>query len=123
MKIRNLIAAVTLHAAFFLAVPQGLVAGSITGAKSTIAAVGAFGRDEFRPVTFVGGQLAVVLVSGDGDTDLDLYVYDDNGNLVARDDDGTDLCVASFVPHRTGTFTIVVRNRGRVYNRYVLATN
>ena len=123
MNIRNLIAVTVLQATFFLAAPQGLVAGSTTGVKSTVTAVNARGRDTFKPVTFVGGEVAAVVVSGDGDTDLDLYVFDENGTLVASDDDGTDECRVSFIPRRTGRFTIVVVNRGNVYNRYVLATN
>ena len=123
MNIRKMVAALVLPVAFALAAPQSLLAGSITGPKTTVTSVNAFGRDVFNPVTFVGGQVAVVLVSGDGDTDLDLYVYDESGALVAVDDDGTDSCVVSFVPSRTGRYTIVVRNRGFVYNRYVLATN
>jgi hypothetical protein len=41
--------------------------------------------------TFRGGELAVVSIVGDGTTDLDLYVFDNNGNLVARAIGLTDL--------------------------------
>ena len=72
--------------------------------------------------TFRGGEYAYVIVSGDGDTDLDLYVYDENGNLIDSDT-YTDDCVCSFTPRWTGTFYIKIKNRGRVYNNYVLITN
>ena len=62
-------------------------------------------------------------VVGDGDTDLDLYVYDQNGNLIDKDVDYTDNCVCTFVPRWTGLFVIKIVNRGSVYNRYVLRTN
>lgn len=71
-------------------------------------------------VVFNGGEAAYVGISGDGDTDLDLYIFDENGNLICRsvragDDEG-----CSFRPRWTGRFRIEVRNLGDVYNRYVL---
>ncbi|MBL8851702.1 MAG: hypothetical protein JNG89_18620 [Planctomycetaceae bacterium] len=73
--------------------------------------------------TFHGGMTAEIVVDGDGDTDLDLYVYDENGNLIASDTDYTDYCIASWVPNWTGEFTVVIQNRGSVYNKYDIATN
>jgi hypothetical protein len=83
------------------------------------------GANRYRTfsVSFYGGQTARVVVSGDGDTDLDLYVYDVFGNLIASDDDELDDCVVSWTPRWTGNFTIKVVNRGIVYNDFVLATN
>lgn len=75
--------------------------------------------DVYR-ITCRGGESTTIYVSGDGDTDLDLYVYDANGNLIVSDDDGTDECLVSFVAYRTHTFTVRIRNRGRVYNCYTL---
>ena len=74
-------------------------------------------------IRFRGGEAAYIVVSGDGDTDLDLYVYDQNGNLIAYDNDGIDDCVVSFTPKWTGTFYVKIKNLGRVYNRYELVTN
>ena len=34
--------------------------------------------------SFVGGELAKVYARGDGDSDLDLYVYDERGNLIGQ---------------------------------------
>ena len=73
--------------------------------------------------TFVGREWEVLAVSGDGDTDLDLYVYDENGNLIAKDDDYSDDCLVRFIPRWTGRFTIKVVNRGHYTNRYTIATN
>lgn len=72
---------------------------------------------------FWADELAEILVSGDGDTDLDLYVYDENGNLIVSDTDYTDDCYVRFYPRWTGTFRIKIVNRGGVYNKYVLVTN
>lgn len=72
---------------------------------------------------FYGGQAAAVVVSGDGDTDLDLYIYDEGRHLITYDDDYTDQCVCTFTPSWTGRFYMKVVNRGSVYNRFTLATN
>lgn len=71
--------------------------------------------------TFRAGSKAEVLVVGDGDTDLDLYVYDENGNSIASDTDYTDRCYVSFYPRWTGEFIIKIKNRGNVYNNYCIA--
>lgn len=73
--------------------------------------------------TFNGGSRARLIVSGDGDTDLDLYVYDEYGNLADSDIDNTDYCVTEWTPRRNGQFKIVIKNRGSVYNNCVLITN
>ncbi len=72
-------------------------------------------------VTCRGGELTRLLV--DGDTDLDVYVYDENGNLIGKDEDPADTCVATWFPRSTGEFTIRVVNRGSVSNRYIIIVN
>jgi hypothetical protein len=77
--------------------------------------------DVYR-LNFRGGERAVVLVSGDGDSDLDLFVFDENNNLVCKDDDETDDMVCAWTPRWTGQFRVEIRNLG-VANEYVIATN
>jgi hypothetical protein len=72
---------------------------------------------------FREGEPAVVTVVGDGGTDLDLIVLDENGNLIDADDDPGDQCLAMWTPKWTGKFTIKVVNQGRTPNRYTLRTN
>lgn len=74
-------------------------------------------------INFRGGQSAYVCVIGDGDTDLDLYVYDENWNLIDSDTDSTDNCVCTFNPRWTGKFYVKVKNLGRISNRYHIVTN
>ena len=74
-------------------------------------------------LNFKGGQIAAIRVSGDGDTDLDLYVYDERGNLIASDTDRSDECVVAWTPRWTGPFIVRVKNLGGVYNRYRMITN
>jgi hypothetical protein len=64
-----------------------------------------------------------ILVSGDGDTDLDLYLYDSSGKLIAYDEDYGDDCRIYGYVDRTGTYTIIIKNRGSVYNQFEIATN
>ena len=72
---------------------------------------------------FEVNELAQVTVKGDGDCDLDLYVYDFEGTLVAQDNDYTDYCIASWIPDYHKSYRIVVMNRGDIYADYVLSTN
>ena len=101
---------------------QGAHRGSVNGPSETWEKVGVGSTHTYR-ISFVAGYLAEILVSGDGDTDLDLYVYDSNGNLIASDTDYSDDCYVSWIPRWTGSFIVQVVNRGRVYNRYVMLTN
>lgn len=74
-------------------------------------------------ITYTGGDRAEVGVIGDGDTDLDLYVYDENGNLICKDDDRTDTMACSWRPRWTGPFRVKIKNLGNVHNNYTLLTN
>lgn len=101
---------------------KGAQRGNINGPSRDYAAVNGNSRLDYT-ASFVANQLAEVLVSGDGDTDLDLYVYDSNGNLIASDTDYSDDCYVRWVPAWTGRYTIRIVNRGPVYNRFVILTN
>jgi hypothetical protein len=96
--------------------------GAVGGPKQGRHSVQARSSDQFR-LAFTGGRLAEILVSGDGDTDIDLYVYDANNNLIVSSEDYSDDCYVSWVPAWTGNYTIRVVNRGNVYNRYIIVTN
>lgn len=74
-------------------------------------------------VSFRGGEEAIVSVAGDGDTDLDVYVYDENGRLIVSDTGYSDRALVAWRPIWTGPFVIEIRNLGLVYNCYGLATN
>ena len=78
---------------------------------------------DYYTIDFRGGALAEVAVMGDGDSDLDLFIYDENGNLVCRDIDSTDITLCQWRPVWTGSFRVEIQNLGGVYNRYSLVTN
>jgi hypothetical protein len=71
-------------------------------------------------VSFRAGETAYVTIDGDGDTDLDVFVYDENGNLITFDTGLGDNAVLAFTPLWTGTFTIEVVNNGVVSNQYTI---
>jgi len=96
--------------------------GDVTGPNRHVDRVEANATDTYS-ITFRGDEIAEILVIGDGDTDLDLYVYDENGNLIEKDDDYTDSCYVRMIPRWTGDFKVKIKNRGSVYNEYVLITN
>ncbi|PQJ26936.1 hypothetical protein BSZ35_18605 [Salinibacter sp. 10B] len=85
--------------------------------------VSARSTDRWNLGSFRGGELAEVRVRGDGDTDLDCYVYDHNGNLIDSDTDYTDYCILRWTPRYTGSFRLYVRNLGSIWNGYYGATN
>jgi len=92
------------------------------GEKESHNSVAANGFVQYETV-FFGGEMAVITVVGDGDTDLDLFVFDDNGNLVISDTGSTDVAGVSFVPSYTRRYTMLVKNLGSVYNVYTIRTN
>jgi hypothetical protein len=96
--------------------------GSVGGPKYGEYKVFAYSTDRYS-LKFWANERATVVVSGDGDTDLDLFVYDENGRLIAKDDDYSDDCVVNWIPRWTGQYIIKVVNRGNVYNRYAIGTN
>jgi hypothetical protein len=95
--------------------------GAEGGPKRSRTIVATRGSDVFR-ATFRGGERAAVVVSGDGDSDLDLYVADENGNQICKDEGPTDDMSCVWTPKWTGTFVIRVRNLG-VANAYTILTN
>lgn len=96
--------------------------GAVGGPKYAHSSVSAHSYT-YYDAKFWANEIAEVVVSGDGDTDLDLYVYDENGNLIVSDTDYTDDCYVRFYPRWTGLFRIKIVNRGGVYNNYTIATN
>lgn len=74
-------------------------------------------------VTYSGGYRASLSIVGDGDTDLDFYVYDSYGNLVGSDTDYSDEAYFYWIPRRDTKYKVRVVNRGNVYNVFRIITN
>lgn len=74
-------------------------------------------------VAFKKGIIAQVALSGNGNTDLDLYIYDENGNEIECDNDYSDDCYVSWYPRWTGNYLIRVVNLGTYRNTFTIVTN
>jgi hypothetical protein len=101
---------------------SGQTRGAVGGPREGIEVVNGRGTVTFK-LPFQAGRTATVFVSGDGSSDLDLYVYDENGNLISCDEDYSDDCLVRWTPRWTGSFIIEVVNQGRNWNRFTLATD
>lgn len=75
-------------------------------------------------VKFAGGKKANVILEATNEiSDLDLYIYDENENLICFDNDASSECALSFTPRWDGFFIIAVVNCGLLPNPYLLCTN
>lgn len=101
---------------------QSASRASVTGAGSWNVRLSARTKRTIRE-SFYGGELAEVTVRGDGDTDVDLYIYDEAGREICRSAGLTDRESCRWTPARTAQFQIVVGNFGNVYNNVVVRTN
>jgi hypothetical protein len=99
-----------------------VVAGSTTGAGVYNKVCPAFGETVIHE-QYWGNQAATLLLIGDGDTDLDIFVYDQFGRLVVCGTGPTDRELVTWTPPVTGNYKIVIRNLGGVYNRFQVRTN
>lgn len=81
------------------------------------------GGTDVYSVVYNGGQLAEAGIAGDGETDLDLFVYDENDHLVCRSAGSSDREYCRWWPRWTGPFRIEIQNLGAVANLYRIATN
>lgn len=72
---------------------------------------------------FFGEEPAIINLNAWADTDLDLYIYDEFGNLICRSATlkAAELC--EWTPNWTGVFTVIVRNAGDSATRFSLWTN
>ena len=93
--------------------------GAVGGPRSARDII--VGRDTHTySVQLRGGERTDITLIGSGVSDLDLYLYDANGNYIIGDEGYDDFGLVWIVPPRTGTYRIVVRNLGNNNNRYEL---
>jgi hypothetical protein len=102
--------------------PAVTTLGAAQGPVTHKDRVAALSIDSYR-IAFKGREVARIAVIGDGDTDLDLHVFDEHGNEVGKDVDNTDQCLVTWTPKWSGEFVVKIANLGRMYNNYVLVTN
>ncbi len=81
--------------------------------------VGAFDEDS-HSVYIKAGELVYIKATGNGNSDLDMYVYDSNENLVVKDTRLTTDGYVTFTASRSGYYYIDVTNDGDEDNVYKL---
>jgi len=72
---------------------------------------------------FQGGIPAVIGISGDGATDLDLYVFDADGKRICAAEGNGDDEICRFTPRFTATYRIEIRNLGKIANQFLFVSN
>ncbi len=96
--------------------------GSMYGEGAYEDWIGPFGTAAYDEA-FYGGDRAIVVLNGWDDTDLDLYVYDEYGNLICESISYTSSEYCEWTPRWAGSFTIMVSNNDGAQNSFSLWTN
>ena len=81
------------------------------------------GTSDIYTITLNGNEPAMAAITGEGLTDLDLFVEDDKGNQICRSTSAVDDEICRWTPRWNGVFRVRVRNIGNVQNEYRLWTN
>jgi len=97
--------------------------GVVDGPVYSIVKIRASGQDTYDALPFQGGKYAEIYVEGQGSSDLNLFVYDDQSRLVCSDTDISDIAYCGWRPASSGGFTVAVKNKGKADNQYSLITN
>jgi hypothetical protein len=101
---------------------QSRTRGAVGGPKYQVDRVSANGTVTYS-LPLRGNEYVEILCFGDGDTDIDLYLYNPNGSLNASDEGPSDACRLYGTTGPGGVYTLVVKNWGRVYNQFEIVTN
>ncbi len=96
--------------------------GRIGGAVQWLSRLPA-GQTDVWELPFYGNSYAEIAVVGDGDTDLDVAITDENGNVFCYDVSWSDSLYCDFTPAWDGYFYVTVQNMGGVRNSYHIMTN
>lgn len=107
------------------AVPSLAVAATSNSTQTVSTASSAYYRVPKNSIqrhqVYLRPGMAEITISGDGDTDLDLYIYNGYGDLIAYSEGYSDDESVYFNVFQGGSFTVKVVNRGSVYNEYQLS--
>lgn len=96
-------------------------AGRTGGPMNMVGSVAPY-DSAFYDIPFNAGQTAVVSVHGNGSTNLQLFLHDDDGHT-ANGLGYWDQRTVSMDVYRAGFFRVEVRNLGARTNTFVIATN
>jgi len=96
--------------------------GLVGGATSWVRDISARSSVSYN-LRAQGGYVWNIIAAGDGDTDVDMEVFDQNGNLICRDIAPYTRAGCSFTPAWTGNFTVRITNLGNVWTRTLIMSN
>lgn len=96
--------------------------GSIGGAKSWQADLSG-GRIDLWEMAFKGRAYAELSVIGNGASNLDVSVTDENGNVICFEQSPSDAIYCDFIPSWDGMFYLTVENSGTAANDYYVVSN
>jgi hypothetical protein len=68
-------------------------------------------------LSFLEGKKASVTVRSDKETDVNLFVYDEDKKVVAKDDSPGPSCDLTFTPKKAGKYVLEILNKGPGANR------
>lgn len=108
-------------------IAAGVVLGGPIGAEQKSRLELPAWQHTSRFLGFRAGERALVIATGTGQSPLALYVYDSDGNCVARDDvveprGSSDDVAVEWVPAEQARFGIELRNLGSRTNRVDMVT-
>ena len=124
---KNLVAKLVIALVFLVGVPsfglantQSLTETITENSTTSVGCFRLYSNSYQNHNVFLYRGYTTVTLKGDGDTNLDLYVYDSTG-LIGISESYGDYESITVTVNRADYFTIQVVNRGKVYNDYVLA--
>lgn len=101
------------------AAPFAAAGQNLTPGRSLEAVVAPY-DSTVHPVVVTAGTTLTISVRGRDAAGLDVFVFDDFGNLLASSTDGGDVRALTISTERPGVVRIEVRNRGGDEHAYVV---
>ena len=97
--------------------------GADGGPKSQCSlAYGGGGKTQYK-VPFYANEPAEIYIESIDSADLDLYVYDENWNLITKDTSYALDCYVRWYPRWTGRFYVIIQNKSRWNSCFQIFTN
>lgn len=97
--------------------------GVASGPMYSIGRLASGGVDKFPSVGFAAGDYAEIYVEAKTETDLNLRVFDSQGQLVCADTDPSPIAYCGWTAAGGGAFVMQVENVGPQDTGYALMTN
>lgn len=97
--------------------------GIVYGPVYNIGQLSAKTSDTYRDLPLEGAEYAEFYVEAKGNSDLNIFVYDEKDRLACSDTDASAIAYCGFRPRATANFTIKITNASSQDTQYSLITN